>query len=108
MAVAIPDFRGRVRPVKRLVLWLIAILSVLYLLVMGPMIDPLPFLDEATALAVLAFAMRSLGYDVARWIPFLRHLRGQAPAPRNGPPPPPGGGRGQRKTAERPDEVIDV
>lgn len=93
---------------KRLVLWLIAILSVLYLLVMGPMIDPLPFLDEATALAVLAFAMRSLGYDVARWIPFLRHLRGQVPSSRNGPPPPPGGDRGRRKTAERPDEVIDV
>jgi hypothetical protein len=94
--------------VKRIFLWLIALLCGLYLLVMGPLIDPLPFLDEATALAVLAYVLRALGYDVGRWIPVIRHFRGRVPGPRGGPPPVPGGGGGRPKTAERDGPVIDV
>lgn len=92
---------------KRKFFWLIAILSGLYLLVVGPLIDPLPFLDEAAALAVFAFAMRMLGFDVSRWLPFLRGVKGgtpQAGRPSTGPPPVPPA----PKTAERDGPVIDV
>ncbi|MCF7732146.1 MAG: hypothetical protein K9N23_10680 [Akkermansiaceae bacterium] len=92
---------------KRLFLWLLAILSGLYLLILGPLIDPLPFLDEAAALAVFAFVMRALGYDVARWIPILRNFKGREPS-RNPGGTPPSPGRPRPKPAERPDEVIDV
>ena len=91
---------------KRIVLWLLAILSGLYLLILGPLIDPLPFLDEAVALAVFAFVMRALGYDVARWIPILRNFKSRIPSSRPAPPPP--SGRAGPKPAERPDDVIDV
>lgn len=91
-----------------MILWLIASLCGLYLLVMGPLIDPLPFLDEATALAVLAYVLRALGYDVTRWIPVIRHFRSRVPAPRGGPPPFPNGDRPQPKTAEKEGPVIDV
>lgn len=93
---------------KRFFLWFIAGLCGLYLLVMGPLIDPLPFLDEATALGILAYVMRALGYDVVRWIPVIRHFRGRVSGPRGGPPPFPGGGKPQPKTAEKDGPVIDV
>jgi hypothetical protein len=102
------EIRANLSAVKRIFLWLIASLCGLYLLVMGPLIDPIPFLDEATALAVLAYVLRALGYDVARWIPVIRHFRGRVPGPRGGPPPVPNGGRPQPKTAEKEGPVIDV
>ncbi len=67
---------------KRRLAWLIAILSGLYLLVMGPMPDPLPFLDEATALAIFVKSMSWLGYDIRRWLPFLGRRSGK-PAGKN-------------------------
>ncbi len=61
---------------KRRLAFLVAAASGLYLLLAVPIPDPLPFIDEATALLVFVNAMAYLGYDVRRWIPFLGKGRG--------------------------------
>lgn len=71
---------------KRRIAWILATCSGLYLLIAGPLPDPLPIIDEATALLVFVKSMAYLGYDVTRWLPFLRKGgRGGGPAksPRN-------------------------
>ena len=101
---------ARVHGVKRILLWFVAIISGLYLLLLGPILDPLPFLDEAAALAVFAFAMRALGYDVVRWIPFVRQIRGGLKG-RQGdrqPPPPPNARTHPKAAARGASPVIDV
>lgn len=56
---------------KRKLAWLGVILSVLYLLTLGIIPDPLPFIDEGLALAVLLKSSSYLGYDLRKWLPFL-------------------------------------
>lgn len=62
---------------KRRIAWLVAIFSGVFLLIP----DPIPFIDEATALLVFVKSMAYLGYDVRRWIPFIGKGKGQKQAP---------------------------
>ena len=57
---------------KRKIAWIGAIGSGLYLLIMGPMPDPAPLIDEGLALAVFLKCTSHLGYNFAKWLPFLR------------------------------------
>lgn len=60
---------------KRKIAWIGAILSGLYLITIGPLpfpaMDPLPFVDEAVALAIFLKCTSSLGYDLRKWLPFF-------------------------------------
>ena len=56
---------------KRKLAWLGAILSALYLLTLGIIPDPLPFIDEGLPLAVLLKCASHLGYDLRKWLPFF-------------------------------------
>ncbi len=69
---------------KRIIAFLFALASGLYLLVMGPMPDPLPIVDEAMALLIFAKSMSALGYDVRRWVPFLGRGKRRAVNPSAG------------------------
>jgi hypothetical protein len=60
---------------KRKLAWAGAIISGLYLLTIGPLpftvMDPLPFIDEAIALAFFLKCTSILGYDLRKWLPFF-------------------------------------
>ncbi len=60
---------------KRKLAWTGAIVSGIYLITIGPLpwglIDPLPFIDEAVALAIFLKCTTYLGYDLRKWLPFF-------------------------------------
>jgi len=60
---------------KRKLAWIGAIVTGLYLITIGPLpfpaMDPLPFIDEAVALALFLKCTSSLGYDLRKWLPFF-------------------------------------
>jgi hypothetical protein len=56
---------------KRKLAWLGVILPTLYLLTIGLIPDPVPFVDEGIALFVLGRCAEYLGYDLLKWLPFL-------------------------------------
>lgn len=61
---------------KRKLAWAGAIISGLYLLTIGPLpfpvMDPLPFIDEAVALAFFLKCTSVLGFDMRKFLPFLK------------------------------------
>jgi len=65
---------------KRRIAWILAIVSALYLLILGPLPDPLPIVDEATALLIFMKSMAYLGYDVRKWVPFLNRGKSKKPS----------------------------
>ena len=67
---------------KRKLAWFGAIISALYLLTAGPIPDPIPFIDEGLALAVLLKCASYLGYDLLKWLPFLAKKKNSEPAPK--------------------------
>lgn len=82
----IGDFSAYTWPVKKFIAFIFALVSGLYLLIWGPMIgplDPIPIVDEATALLIFVKSMAVLGIDLSRFVPFLGR-KGKTP------PKPPG------------------
>ncbi|BCU79742.1 hypothetical protein [Luteolibacter sp. LG18] len=59
---------------------LAALMSGGYLLTLGIAPDPLPFVDEATALLILVKSLSVLGIDVSRFVPFLGRKTRTEPA----------------------------
>ena len=57
--------------VKKFIALLFALLSGFYVFFASWIPDPLPFLDEATALVIFVKSMSVLGFDLTRFVPFL-------------------------------------
>lgn len=65
---------------KRKLAWAGVVLSAVYLLTAGPMPDPIPFIDEGLAVALLLKCASYLGYDLLKWLPFLAKKKSSAPS----------------------------
>lgn len=62
-----------------------AVISAIYLMVMGITPDPLPFIDEATAFLILVSSLGALGINVSRFLPFLGKKAPKAKGPKESP-----------------------
>jgi hypothetical protein len=67
--------------VKKLIAFLFALASGSYFFLLGWIPDPIPFVDEATALIIFVKSMQVLGIDLTRFIPFLGKGHKTAPKP---------------------------
>jgi hypothetical protein len=67
--------------VKKLIAFLFALASGSYFFLLWWLPDPIPFIDEATALVIFVKAMQVLGVDLTRFIPFLGKKGSTAPKP---------------------------
>lgn len=68
--------------VKKLIALIFALISGAYVFTpLGWIPDPLPFLDEATALIIFVKAMGVLGVDLSRLVPFLGRKEKTPPKP---------------------------
>ncbi len=79
--------KGMISTVKKAFAFFFAFISGLYLLIWGPMVgplDPIPIIDEATALLIFVKSMDALGVDVRRFIPFMKK-KVPKPAKKQGP-----------------------
>jgi hypothetical protein len=56
---------------KKTFAFLAALMSGGYLVTLGIFPDPLPFIDEATALVILVKSLGVLGVDISRYVPFI-------------------------------------
>ncbi len=56
---------------KKALALLFALLSGGYLLTIGILPDPVPFIDEGVALIVLVKSLGFLGIDISRFVPFM-------------------------------------
>jgi len=71
---------------KKVLALVFAGVSTVYLLTIGVAPDPLPFLDEATALLILVKSLGVLGIDISRFLPFLgKKVPKGANGPKDGP-----------------------
>ena len=67
---------------KKFIAAVFACISGVYLVFLGWIPDPLPIIDEATALIVFVKSMAVLGIDLTRFIPFLgKKTKGATKAP---------------------------
>lgn len=64
---------------KKLIALVLALVSGAYVL-LGPMPDPVPLLDEGLALLVLVQSLAYLGIDLRRWVPGLGKKSKAGPA----------------------------
>lgn len=56
---------------NKLIALLFALVAGIYLLFLGWIPDPVPFLDEGMALIILVKSMSVLGVDLSRFLPFF-------------------------------------
>ena len=75
-----PGFFPYTGIVKKLLAVFFALISGVYV-IFGPFPDPLPFLDEATALLIFVKSMAVLGVDLSRFVPFLGKKAKTPPKP---------------------------
>lgn len=64
---------------KKFIATVFAGISGVYLVFLGWIPDPLPIIDEATALIVFVKSMAVLGVDLTRFVPFLGKRTKPAP-----------------------------